>query len=80
MPAHLEWEVSLLPASHVGFPGGLDGKETSCSVGDLGLIPGPRRPPGEGNGNPLPYSCLEDSMDGGAWWATVHRVARVGHN
>ena len=76
MPAHLELEVSLLPASHVGFPGGLDGKETSCSVGDLGLIPGP----GRGNGNPLQYSCLENSMDGGAWWTTVHRVARVGHN
>ena len=47
-----------------------------CSAGDLGLIPGSGRSPGEGNGNPLQYSCLENYMDRGAWWATVHRVAR----
>jgi len=46
----------------------------------VGLIPGSGRPPGEGNGNPLLYSCLGNPMDRGAWWATVHGVARVGHN
>ena len=55
------------------------GKESACNVGDLGLIPGLGRSPGEGNGNPLQYSCLENPMDRGAWWATVHGIARVGH-
>ena len=59
-----------------GFPGGSDGKASACSVGDLGSIPGLGRSPGEGNGNPLQYSCLENSMDGGAWRATVHGVAK----
>ena len=58
-----------------GFAGGSDGKESICNAGDLGLIPGLGRSPGDGNGNPLQYSCLENSMDRGAWWATVHRVA-----
>ena len=58
------------------FPGGSDGKATSCNAGDLGSILGSGRSPGEGNGNPLPYSCLENPMDGGAWWATVHGVAK----
>ena len=53
-----------------------DGKESACSAGDLGMIPGSGRPPGEGNGYPLQYSCLENSMERGAWWATVHRVAK----
>ena len=53
-----------------------DGKASACSVGDLGSIPGLGRSPGEGNGNPLQYSCLENPMDGGAWWATVHGVAK----
>ena len=57
-----------------GFSGGSDGEESACNEGDLGLIPGSGRFPGEGNGNPLLYSCLEISMDRGAWWATVHRV------
>ena len=48
------------------FPGGSDGKAFACNAGDLGLIPGLGRSPGEGNGNPLQYSCLENSMDGGA--------------
>ena len=48
-------------------------KASACNAGDPGLIPGLGRSPGEGNGNPLQYSCLENSMDGGAWWATVHR-------
>ena len=49
---------------------------SACSAGDPGSIPGLGRSPGEGNGNPLQYSCLENSMDGGAWWATVHGVAK----
>ena len=59
------------------FPGALDGKVSAYNVGDPGSIPGLGRSPGEGNGNPLQYSCLENSMDRGAWQATVHRVARV---
>ena len=58
------------------FLGGSDGKASACSVGDPGSIPGSGRSPGEGNVNPLQYSCLENSMDGGAWWATVHGVAK----
>ena len=55
------------------------GKESAYNAGDLGLIPGLGRPPGEGNGDPLQYTCLENPMDRGAWWATVHGVARVGY-
>ena len=57
-----------------GFPGGSDGKESACNAGDLGSIPVSGRSPGEGNGNPLQYSCLEKPTEGGAWWATVHGV------
>ena len=53
----------------MGFPGGSEVKVSACNVGDLGLIPRSGRAPGEGNGNPLQYSCLENPMDGGAWWA-----------
>ena len=60
----------------VGFPGGSEVKASACNAGDLGSIPGLGRSPGEGNGNPLQYSCLENPMDGGAWWATVHGVAK----
>ena len=60
----------------VGFPGGLDGKESACNAGDLGSIPGLGRSPGEENGNPLQYSCLGNPMDRGAGWATVHQVAK----
>ena len=49
---------------------------SACNAGDMGLIPGSGRSPGEGNGNPLQYSGLENPMDGGAWWATVHGVAK----
>ena len=56
--------------------GGSEVKASACNVGDLGLIPGSGRSPGEGNGNPLQYSCLENPMDGEAWWATVHGVAK----
>ena len=55
-------------------PGGSDGKEHTCNVGDLGSISESRRSPGEGNDNPLQYSYLENPMDKGAWWATVHGV------
>ena len=58
------------------WTGGSDGKESDCSAEDLGLIPGLGRPPGEGKGYPLQYSCLEKSMDRGAWWATVHGVTK----
>ena len=57
-------------------PGGSEGKASACNEGDLGSIPGSGRSPGEGNGNPLQYSCLENPMDREAWWATVHRVAK----
>ena len=60
----------------MGFPGGSDGKESSCKVRDPGLIPGLKRSPGEGNGNPLQYSCLENLMDRGAWQAIVHWIAK----
>ena len=60
----------------MGFPGGSDSKESACIAGDLGLIPESRRSPGEGNGNPLQYSCLENPMDGEAWQATVHAVTK----
>ena len=56
------------------------GKESACSAGDPGLIPGSGRSPGEGNGNPLQYSSLGNPMDRGAWQATVHRIARVRHD
>ena len=59
-----------------GFPGGLEGKASARNVGDRGSIPGSGRSPGEGNGNPLQCSCLENPMDGGAWSATVHEVTR----
>ena len=60
----------------LGFPGGSDGKESACNAGDLGSIPGSERSPGEGNGNLLWYSCLENSMNRGAWRATKHWVAK----
>ena len=64
----------------IGFLCSSVGKESACSAEDPGLIPGLRRSPGEGNGNPLQYSCLENLMDRGAWQGTVHGVTRVGHN
>ena len=59
-----------------GFPGGSDSKESACNVGDPGSTPGLGRSPGGGNGNPLQYSCLENPMDRGAWWATVLGVEK----
>ena len=60
----------------LGFPGGSDEEESACSAGDLGSITGLGRSPGEGNGHPIQYLCLENSMDRGAWWAVVHGVAK----
>ena len=62
--------------ANTGFPGGSDSKESACNAGDLGSIPGLGRSSGEGNGYPLQYSCLENSMDRGAWQAIVHGVAK----
>ena len=59
-----------------GFPGGSDGEESACKAGNAGSVPGSGRSPGEGNGNPLQYSCLEHPMDRGAWQTTVHEVAK----
>ena len=59
-----------------GFPGGSDGKEFACNAGDLSSIPGSGRSSGEGNGNPLQYSCLENPMDRGAWRVIVHGVTK----
>ena len=61
--------------STLGFLGGSDSKESACNAGDPGSIPVSEKFPGKGNGYPLKYSCLENPMDRGAWWATVHRVA-----
>ena len=58
------------------FPGGSEGKASACNAGDLGSIPGPGRSPGEGNGNPLQYSCLENPMDREAWQTTVHGISK----
>ena len=66
----------LVPLFLYGFPRGSDDKESTCSAGDPGLIPESGRFPGEGKGNPLQYSCLENPMDKGAWWATVYGVAK----
>ena len=71
---------STLIFRKTGFPGGAEVKAFACNVGDLGSTPGSGRSPGEGNGNPLQYSCPENPMDGGAWWATVHGSQRVGHD
>ena len=59
-----------------GFPGGSDGKESTYSAGDPGLIPGSGRSPGEGHGYSLQYSCLDNPMDRGAWWVIIQRVAK----
>ena len=59
-----------------GFPGDSDSKESACIEGDWGLIPGSESSPAEGNGYPLQYPCLENSMDRETWWAAVHGVAR----
>ena len=72
MKEYSQWKC----VSYPGFPGGSEVKVSACNAGDLGSIPEFRRSPGERNGNLLQYSCLENPMDGGAWWATVHGVAK----
>ena len=79
--AGLRLNVQALATFSFSFPhgnltGGSDGKESACSAGDLGSIPRSRRSPGEGHGYPLQYSCLENSMDRGAWRASVHGIAK----
>ena len=79
----MQWETrdtELLAPLIFGFPCSSVGKEPACNAGDPGSIPGLERSPGEGNGNPLQYSCLENPKDRGAWWTAVHGVARIGHN
>ena len=77
--ASIFFSICCLPPSSretVGFPGGSEVKVPASNAGNLGSIPGSGRSPREGNGNPLQYSCLENPMDGGAWWATVHGVTK----
>ena len=72
----LETEGNFSKWIKIRFPGASDGKESACNAGDPSLISGSEKSPGEENGNPLQYSCLKNSMDRGAWWVTVHRVAK----
>ena len=67
---HVPWEVL------VSFPGGSVIKNLPANAGDVGSVPGSGRSPGGGHGNPLPYSCLENPMDRGTWWAMVYGVAK----
>ena len=67
------WWLLIYPLS---FPGGSDSKESACKAGDRGSLPGSGRFPGEGNGNPLQYCCLENPVDRRAWWAAVHELAK----
>ena len=73
---HVYTDILTCVYVHSRAPCGSDGKESACNAGDLSSIPRLGRSPGEGNGNSLQYSCLENPMDGGAWWATVHGVAK----
>ena len=89
-PCPLHWQVDSEPLTtreilcavligsldHFHYLGGSDGKESSCNAGDPGSIPELGRCPGEGHGNPLQFSCLENSLDRGAWWAAVHGVTK----
>ena len=71
------WQYLDLPVAQTCFKDSLPaGKESACNEGDQGSICGLGRPSGEGNGNPLQYSCLENPMDREAWWATVHEAAK----
>ena len=68
--------ISRFPHSALGCPGGSEGKASACNAGDISSIPELGWSPGEGNGSPHQYSCLENSIDGGAWWATVRGVTK----
>ena len=72
----LECMLFVYTCVNMGFPGDSDGKESACKARDMDSIPGLGRSPGEGNGYPLQYSCLENPMDRGAWWATVHGITQ----
>ena len=72
--------VFLLSSQHFQAHCGSEGKASACNVGDLGSNLGSGRSSGEGNGTPLQYSCLENTMEGGAWWATSMGSQRVGHD
>ena len=74
----LRREIVIIPFYRLkkGLPSWLDSKESLCSAGNPGLVPELGRSPGEGNGNRLQYSCLENPMDRGAWQATVHNIAK----
>ena len=79
----LDWDLDLKRPSfytQIDSTGGSDSKESGCNLGDPGLIPGLGGFPGEGNGNPFQYSCLENPMVREAWQATIHRAARIGHD
>ena len=75
MPKKVHTAIQL-HSFHIGLPWCLSSKESACNARDLGSIPGSQRSPGGGHGNPLQYSCLENTMDGGAWQATVHGVLK----
>ena len=68
--------IYIYTHTHQGLPWWFNDKESACNVGDTGSILGLERSPGEGNGNPFQYSCLENPMDRGPWWATVHGVIK----
>ena len=70
------YTIYLISPFLCGFPGGSVGKESTCDAGDVGSIPGLGRCPGEGNGNSLQYSCLENPMERGACWTTVHGILK----
>ena len=74
-----QWAKSTISgdSAHLGLPGGTVVKNSPACAGDMGLIPGLGRSPGEGNSNPLQYTCLKNSMNKGAWWTTVHGVAQL---
>ena len=77
----LEWPRYLrMDLTFLGFPGDTNSKESACNAGNPGSISGLGRRPGKGNGNPLQYSCLENSMDRGAWWAPAMGSQRIRHN
>ena len=85
-PKYWSFSFSIIPSKSIleffyllntmSFPDGSDGKESACNAGDLGLIPGSGRSPGDGNGNPLQFSCLEKPMDRGVWRAIILGVAK----
>ena len=72
----LSVKFTIIKFQDPALPAGSDGKESTCKMGDLGLIPRLGRSPGGGHSNPLQYSCLENPMDRGAWWAMVHGVTK----